>query len=59
MRKRFWRLAGAVALGGCFQLAGCVGGQVAEILADNIRDTAVELGTFFIESLVDQALGLP
>ncbi|MFQ5495244.1 MAG: hypothetical protein ACE5EX_07660 [Phycisphaerae bacterium] len=59
MRKRFYRVVGVMACGCAFQLLGCQSRQIAEILADSAKGTAVEVSTVVVEAFVDQVLGLP
>ncbi len=58
MRKRLFRVMGVVACGCSFQLIGCESQQIADILAGSVKNTAVEVSTFVVESFVDSAFGL-
>ena len=58
MRKRLFRIMGVLACGCSFQLLGCESQQIGEILVGGIRSAAVDVGTFVVESIVDEALGL-
>ena len=55
MRSRFMKVMQILVLGCCFQLAGCQSQQITDILATSFKDTAVEIGTFVIESILDNA----
>ena len=58
MRKRLFRVMTVVACGCSFQLIGCESQQIADILASSVKNTFVEVGTFVVESAVENAYGL-
>lgn len=58
MSKRWFRVMGVIACGCALQLAGCQSQQIADILAGNVKATAVEVNTFIVESFVNNAFGL-
>lgn len=58
MRKLFFRTLVGLACGCTFQLLGCDSQKIADIVAGNVRTTAVDVSTFVVESLVNQAFGL-
>lgn len=58
MRNRLFRVLCGVACGCSFQLAGCQSQQIADILVGSVKSTAVEVSTFVVESIVDDAFGL-
>lgn len=58
MRNRVLRVLGVVACGAAYQFAGCNSQDLADILGENVKSTAVEVSTFVVESVVDNALGL-
>ena len=59
MRERLLGMCSIIAVGCSFQLNGCQSQQIGDILAASVRTTAVEVSTFIVEALVDEALGLP
>ncbi len=58
MGRRMLRTMSVIAIGCSFQIIGCESEQIGEIVAASIRSTAVEVSTFVVESIVDDALGL-
>ena len=58
MRKSLIRVIGVMLFGCSFQLIGCESRQIADILAASVKNTAVEVSTFVVESFVDNAFGL-
>lgn len=58
MLRRVVRIGSCIVCGCCLQLGGCGSEAIGDILATHIKTTAVEIGTFLIESGVDNALDL-
>ena len=58
MRKRLLHALSLLVYGCSFQLAGCESAPIGAIVAENLRNTVVDVGTFVLESIVDDALGL-
>ena len=57
MRRRMVGWVALAASGGVFQFTGCESEKLGEIVAASFRSTAVDVGTFVIESAVDGAFG--
>ncbi len=55
MRRRWPRVLGLVAGGWVFQVAGCANMDIAELVAEGFRDTAVQISTYYIDLLVNNA----
>ena len=55
MGQRILRTLGLIACGFSMQLLGCQSDNIGEIIAAHARDTAVEIGSFVIESAFDHA----
>lgn len=53
MRRRWRRVLGLVASGWVFQAAGCANMDIAELVAAGVRDTAVEVSSYYIDLLVN------
>lgn len=58
MRMRVCRLIGGIIFGCTLQFGGCDSTQLNEIVARNIKTTVLDVGTFVLESTLDDALGL-
>lgn len=58
MCKRLFRVMGVIACGCSFQVIGCDSQEIADVLAGSAKNTAVEVSTFVVESLVNSAFGL-
>ena len=58
MRRRIVSVLAVVACGGSCQVTGCQSEALSDILLSNFRDAAVGVGTFVVESTVDNALRL-
>ena len=58
MRNRLLHVLGLLVYGCSFQLIGCESEQIGEIVAHNVKNTVVDVGTLVLESIVDHALGL-
>lgn len=55
MRNRWRRVLGVVASAWVFQVAGCANMDIAELVAAGVRDTAVQISTYYIDLLVNNA----
>jgi hypothetical protein len=58
MRSRLGRMLTCGAIGYCLQIASCSSEEIAEILAQNISDTAAQITAFVVESRLDELFGL-
>ena len=50
------RVTQILALGICFQFAGCQSQQIADIVGNSFKGTALEVGAFVIQSILDYAI---
>jgi len=56
MRNRLLRIVSVVAIGCSFQVVGCDSQQLADILNNSVKSTAVDVTTFVVEAAVDNTL---
>lgn len=56
MRGRVLRIIQVIALGCCFQFAGCQSRQIADIIANSFKGAIVDIGTIILESVLDNAI---
>ena len=58
MRKRLFHALSLCVYGCSFHLVGCESERIGAIVTENLRNTVVDVGTFVLESIVNDALGL-